>query len=270
MWTPTTRRQHSRKGLRYETDMTDAERALIEGYFAAPSRRGRPRAWPLREIVNAIFYVMRGGIAWRLLPCDFPPWRTVYRWFATWRNEGLFERINHALVMADRERAGRAPSPSAAIIDSQSVKTIESGGPRGYDAGKKIKGRKRHALVDTDGRALLLVPHQADIQDRDGAVPVLRVSRRFFPFIERVFADSAYAGDKVANATRIAVEIVKKLADQIGFVILPRRWVVERFFAWINRNRRLAKDFEATIASATAFLYAASVMLLIRRLARQS
>jgi putative transposase len=133
-----------------------------------------------------------------------------------------------------------------------------------------IKGRKRHALVDTDGRALLLVPHPAGIQDRDGAVPLLRVSRRFFPFIERVFADSAYAGDKVANATRIAVEIIKKLADQIGFVLLPRRWVVERFFAWINRNRRLAKDFEATVASATAFLYAASVMLLTRRLARPS
>ena len=115
MWTPTTRRQHSRKGLRYETDLTDAEWALIAGYFAAPSRRGRPRAWPLREIVNAIFYVMRGGIAWRLLPSDFPPWRTVYRWFATWRNEALFERINHALVMADRKRGPGRP-PVHAII----------------------------------------------------------------------------------------------------------------------------------------------------------
>ena len=129
---------------------------------------GRPRGWPMHEIVNGIFYVMRSGCPWRQLPTDLPPWSTVYRWFAAWRDACVFERINHALVMADRERIGREASPSAAIIDSQSVKTTEAGGPRGYDAGKKINGRKRHALVDTDGRALLIEPHPASIQDRDG------------------------------------------------------------------------------------------------------
>lgn len=268
MWTSTTRRQHSRDGLRYETDLTDREWSILARHLPPPSRYGRPRAWPMREIVNAIFYVLRGGIAWRLLPRDFPPWRTVYRWFSAWRDDGRFERINHALVMADREAKGRQASPSAAIIDSQSVKTSEAGGPRGYDAGKKVKGRKRHALVDTDGRGLVLEPHPASIQDRDGGGPLLSASRGSFPFIEKVFADSGYAGDKVATATVIAVEIVRKSPDQVGFAVQPRRWVVERFFAWIGRNRRLAKDFEATIASARAFLYAASVMLLIRRLAR--
>lgn len=270
MWTPATRRKHSRDGLRYETDLSDKEWAVIEPHLPPPGLRGRPRDWTWREIVNAIFYVLRGGIAWRLLPSDFPPWQTVYRWFAAWRDSGLFEKINHALVMADRERVGRAASPSAAIIDSQSVKTTEAGGPRGYDAGKKINGRKRHALVDTDGRGLLIEPHPASIQDRDGGGPLLHVSRRAFPFIEKVFADSGYAGERVARATIIAVEIVRKNPDQVGFAVNPRRWVVERFFAWIGRNRRLAKDFEATIASARAFLYAASLMLLVRRLARAS
>jgi transposase len=172
--------------------------------------------------------------------------------------------------MLDRDRVGREASPSAAIIDSQSVKTTEAGGPRGYDAGKKINGRKRHAMVDTDGRGVMLQVHSALIQDRDGAIPLLRASRRLLPFIERVFADSAYAAERVANATSIIIEIVRKQAGQIGFAVHPRRWVVERFFAWLGRNRRLAKDFEGTIASATAFLYAASIVLLDRRLARSA
>jgi len=268
MWTPTTRVQHSRAGLRYGSDLTDGEWTILEPYLPPPRPRGRKRKWSMRRIVNAIFYTLRSGCAWEMLPDSFPPPSTVYRWFARFRDNGTWETINHYLLMRDRERAGREASPTAAILDSQSVKTTEAGGPRGYDAGKKVLGRKRHAMVDTDGRALKLHAHPASVQDRDGAGPLLKASRPRFPFIERVFADSGYAGPRVAKATRVTVEIVRKQPGQIGFAVQPRRWVVERFFAWLGRNRRLAKDFEATVASAEAFLYAASSMLLLRRLGR--
>ena len=178
MWTPTTRRQHSRDHLRYGSDLSDAEWEIIAPFMPPPARTGRPREWPMREIMNAIFHVPRAGCPWRMLAKDFPPMTTVHGWFPRFRREGLFETINHHLVMLDRERVGGQASPSAAVIDSQTVKTAEAGGPRGWDAGKKTKVHKSHAMVDSDGRALAIQAHPANVQDRDGCDPLRRTRLR--------------------------------------------------------------------------------------------
>lgn len=255
----------------YPTDLTDEQKKLLEPLIPAPKGRGRPRTVDIWAVLNAIFYVLRTSCAWRMLPHDFPAWQTVYYYFRQWKKAGVFASMNDTLRVAVRTSDGRNREPSAAIVDSQSVKTTEQGGPHGYDAGKKVNGRKRHVLVDTMGLLLAVVVHTADIQDRDGAKLLLEKVKDRLPRLQLIWADGGYAGQLVTWVTDTyhwVLEIIKRPAEQKGFSVLPRRWVVERTFAWLGRYRRLSKDYEAQTETSEALIYAAMTHLMVRRLAR--
>jgi putative transposase len=258
----------------YPSDLTRTQWKRLKRLLPAAKPGGRPRSVDLRRVLNGIFYILRGGCAWRMMPHDFPPWSTCYDYFYTWRNDGTWARINDALRDRVRRRAGREKSPSMGIIDSQSVKTTEQGGPHGKDAHKKVNGRKRHIVVDTLGLVMAAAVHAADIQDRDGAKPVLKKLLGRFPRLKKILADGIYNGGIGEWAKELGGWIWELVVrdpneseeEKKKFKVLKWRWIVERTFAWLGRNRRMSKDYERTEESSEAWIYLGMIHLMLRRL----
>jgi putative transposase len=257
----------------YPTDLNDTEWAQIAPYLPEANCTGAPRKHSWREIMNAMFYVVKNGCVWRALPHDFPAWQTVYHYFRVFRLTGLWEQLNTIVREAVRQKEGRAPQASAMIVDSQSAKSAEGGESRGFDGGKMVSGRKRNLLVDTLGLVVLAKVTAANVQDVHAGKQVLSALAQkpeLLTRLEKIFADGGYRGELVDWAQHnlhIVLEIVLKLEGQKGFQVLPKRWVIERTFAWISRNRRLARDYERLAQSSETFIYLAMIRLGLRRLA---
>jgi len=253
----------------YPTDLKYSEWELIAEFFA-PSPRGRPRKWAMWLIVNAMLYVDRTGCQWRMLPKDYPNWKSVYHYFRLWRDDGTWQRIHDTIRAQVRRRAGRHKHPTAGSLDSQSVKTTQVPGMRGYDSGKHINGRKRHILVDTLGLLLAVLVTAASVSDPAGARRLFKRLGGGCKKLRRIWVDGAYRGqllDWVMAHCGFLLQPVLRSDDQKGFVLLPRRWVVERTFAWLTQCRRLSKDYEVLPQSSEAMIYLAMIRLMIRRLA---
>ena len=256
----------------YPTDLTNEQWAILKPHLTKPRGQGSPRRVNLREVVNALLYLSRTGCQWRMLSHDLLPWQKVYYYFKQWRDDGTWERINGELRTEIRLSVDKDAEPSAAIMDSQSVKTTETSGMRGYDAGKKVNGIKRHLLVDTLGLVLAVVVLAASIQDRDGARTLLEKVKGKFPRLKKIWADGGYAGtlvDWVKSVCGWVLEIVKRSDIAKGFEVLPHRWIVERTLGWLNRSRRLSKNYERLSASSEAMVYLAMLPLMTKRLAKQ-
>lgn len=270
---------------RYPCGLTDSEWEQVAHIFDPPGKTGRPPKYPRRQMLDACVYVLRSGCSWRMLPKDFPPWQAVYRTFRRWLSGGLFEEMYDELRKLWRSRERRGPDPTAAILDSQSVKTSPQGGPKGYDAGKKVKGRKRHLVTDTLGLLVAVLITVASTQDRDAALPAVELAKQKVPGLKMLYVDGGYAGKRVEELRErydLDVEVVRHPANRNvgrwhegqlalfevpqGFVVLPKRWVIERTNAWNDRPRRMSKDHDRNLDVSTGWIWLAEGRRLLRRL----